>query len=107
MVRGVSAAVTRTPLVHQCAETQRIALGAGNRSASSRQALTVFGSSSIVVGDPCPKKATGIKQLSDIAIISFHVARRPAFMSNDRSAVVTKLNRALKRSFDNVLRAIY
>src|SRR5260221_10463263 len=60
MVGGRSEAVTDTPAVSQCADTQRMARGLGSRRATSPQPRRNALSSIAFIGEPCPTNSAGI-----------------------------------------------
>src|SRR5690242_20496887 len=60
MVSGLSIAVTKVPLVSQCADMQSMALGTGKAFAAVCQPLVNSFSSMAFIGLPCPTNNTGI-----------------------------------------------
>src|SRR6218665_2394285 len=60
MVFGISIAVTKVPLVNQCAEIQIIAFGFGISLLIFRKPCTKIFSSMAFIGEPCPRNRTGI-----------------------------------------------
>ena len=60
MVFGFSMAVTKVPSVNQCAEIQMIAFGLGISLEIFLNPCTKIFSSTAFIGEPCPRKRTGI-----------------------------------------------